>query len=95
MLSYIISPFTGYKSTSSERQVMCRPRLRRPIVLSHLSTLDLTLWWAEQAQFQATCYVWCTSDGHLPSRPTGSHLTVDDLTDLVKNNNTLIFSYKW
>ena len=74
-------------SSSAQASKVCH---RGEIVegkLSYNQLLKLRLWYAQGAEFQLSCYLWCTDDGELPSEVDDVEIETDLIVAIVSDSD--------
>lgn len=74
----------GDFSLTAQDEEVCRPGqvFKGEVNPNGIFTLDL--WTLKLKEMEASCYLWCTFNGELPSEPSGSKLDPEAVSELVR-----------
>ncbi|TRY78589.1 hypothetical protein TCAL_04995 [Tigriopus californicus] len=90
------SPCGDYQLTlqfPNHSQSVCHESTIYDGVLEFNTDLELSLWYTESAQFDLSCYMWCSINGQIPTTTSSqasdqSDSTSSLITDLINGNET-------
>ena len=61
--------------------------------LTQFDSIALSLWYTQGTSYKASCYFYCTNDGKIPAKATGTSAANNVLSEIVRRDRFYFSAY--